>query len=71
MSSYDYWIQVNPMEPPIGGIYPWCAVAIIKEIGTGRADDSISLKEHFGKSKEEAELKAEAEAKEWIKNKVT
>ena len=66
MSSYDKWINTYRIDPPAGGIYSWGAKANVKEVGTGRIDDAVTLSEHLGKTKQEAESKAAAQAEEWI-----
>lgn len=66
MSSYDKWISTYRIEPPVAGKFAWGAKANIKLISTGRTDDAITLSEHLGETKHEAESKATAEAKEWI-----
>lgn len=68
MASYDSWVDTYPINPPIGGTLGWGAKAKVKEIGTGRIDDIITLSEHWGHTEREAEAKAEAEAETWIAN---
>lgn len=66
MPHYDKWISSYSIDPPVGGKYAWGAKANIKKIGTGRADDIITLSEHLAETKQEAESKAISEAEEWI-----
>ena len=51
---------------PIGE-YEWFDKAKVKQIGTGRSDDFITLQgECRGKTKEEAEARARKAAADWI-----
>lgn len=66
MTSYDSWVDSYRINPPIGKVYEWGAKAKVKQTGTGRTDDFITLREHWGKTEKEARSKATAEANEWI-----
>jgi hypothetical protein len=66
-NKYDHYIATYEIDPPIGGKFGWGAKANMKEVDAGRFDDFIPLRDHVGKTKEEAEAKAEAEAQAWIK----
>lgn len=66
MASYDKWVSTYHIDPPVGGKYAWGAKANVKQIGTGRNNDVITLSEHLGQTEHEAKLKAAAEAEEWI-----
>jgi hypothetical protein len=66
MASYDKRVSAYPINPPIGGKYAWGAKVSVKQIGTGRNDDVITLSEHLGETQHEAESKAAAEAEKWI-----
>jgi len=66
--SYDKWVSTYGIDPPVAGRYAWGAKANVKQIGTGRNDDVITLSEHLGQTEHEARSKAAAEAEEWIAN---
>jgi len=66
MPHYDKWISTYRINPPVGGKLSWGAKANVKQTGTGRTDDAITLSEHLGDTKHEAESKAVAEAEAWI-----
>jgi hypothetical protein len=66
MNNYDSWIDTYQITPPIGGVFVWGAKANVKKIGTGRIDDIITLSEHLGQSRAEANDKARQEAISWI-----
>jgi hypothetical protein len=63
--EYEHWVAAQKIEPMADGI-KWAAKAKIKEVGTGRSDDFITLSERYGKTRGEAESKAEAAAEAWI-----
>jgi hypothetical protein len=66
MEDYDSWIDVYPINPPIGGEFGWGARAKVKKTGTGRIDDFITLSEHLGRSQIEASERARQEARSYI-----
>lgn len=66
MSSYDHWIDTYEINPPINGSYTWGAKAKVKELNTGKINDYVTLKEHFGITEKEARSKAENELAIWI-----
>lgn len=66
MADYDSWVDTYEIHPPVGDQYGWGAKARVKEIGTGRPDDIVTLHEHWGNTEEEARTKAQEEANEWI-----
>jgi hypothetical protein len=66
IKDYDSWIDVYPINPPVGGEFGWGAKAKVKKTGTGRIDDFITLSEHLGRSQSEAQEKARQEAHSYI-----
>jgi len=64
--EYDIWIPpAQPMTPM--GKYEWVAKAKVKQTGTGRSDDIITLDgEWYGETAQEAEDKARRAAGKWI-----
>jgi hypothetical protein len=65
-SSFDHWIDTYQINPSLYGDYAWAAKAKVKQLGTGKIDDYVTLKEHFGKTKDEAMSKAQQEVATWM-----
>jgi hypothetical protein len=66
--NFDYFVQVNEITPPLpGGLkYEAKVPYIVKNPGVKPEHINPGLHIYWGKTPEEAELKADAEAKAWI-----
>ncbi|MDO8609080.1 MAG: hypothetical protein Q7R95_00895 [bacterium] len=63
--KHDWWIEVQQLIPPIGGIYKYFSIAEIYEIGKGKINHNLG--EVHGKTKEEAEKKMREKVEKWLK----
>ena len=48
MAKYDFRVEAYEIDPPLENNIGWGAKAHVKEVGTGRSDDSVVLHEHWG-----------------------
>jgi hypothetical protein len=71
VKKYDYYVDTYRIHPPIGGKIGWWAKARVKQTGTGRSDDFVTLGEHKGATEHEVQQKADAEARQWIAAKMS
>ena len=66
--EYDYFVNVQELGDPIGGVYKYVAKVpyIVENPGPNFKRVYPHLHEWWGKTEQEAEKKAKAEADGWI-----